>query len=175
MESIIHADIKHDLYISLLKKGYSVEKEKKLSRTSRPDLTLILNKKLIAIEIQNSCISPFKILAKMKSHTLAGAYTLWLISPQIACKFLRRKKWCELIQKLSNGHIFIATSSLEIIPARIDYLYGSTNKFINYYENPVEIDELFFECNDLGLNVMSWENWWIEEYLEFFDLYNYNF
>jgi competence CoiA-like predicted nuclease len=150
--------------------------EKKIGKGSIPDLTLELDNKIIAIEIQRSPLPPQTILKRMKAHTKAGAYTLWLLDEDMLKTFIKKKKWCEFIQKVSNGYIFIPTMSTEIIPARIDYLYGSTKKFINYSEERIEFDELIFDRNDiLGLNIMVWRDWWLENYIDWLDLYNYNF
>jgi competence CoiA-like predicted nuclease len=176
LESIIHSDLKNDLYISLLRNGYSVEIEKKLGRDNIPDITLELNRKIIAIEIQRSPLPPKAILKKMKAHTRAGAYTLWLLDPNMLQTFIRRKKWCEVIQEVSNGYIFIPTMSTEIIPARIDYLLGSNKKFVNFSDERIDFDELVFDHNDrYGLNIMVWRDWWLDNYVDWLDIYSHNF
>lgn len=169
MESSLHLAIKNNLYWSLVRDGYIVHMEKMLGGKCQPDLLLEINDKLIAVEIQKSPISPIPLLKRMARHTEAGAYTLWLIPKEILDTISYRRRWCELIQKLQNGVVFLPTGSSKIQPARIDLLYGGTRKYIDCYESSVDIDEVLFEKNDVfNFNVAGWPEWWIERDLDLY-------
>jgi len=169
MESIEHLTIKKSLYDSLHKKGFKVTLEPNVLK-SKPDIMIdnVCGNKL-AIEIQKNYISVNTILSRMKNHTEAGAYTLWLIPESILLKLIYNKKWCDIIQKLQNGFVFLPYSEGRILPARIDVFLGKKKKYIDYYHTPIEINELTFE-NNCGYNLTYWKEWWLEGYMEILEL-----
>lgn len=174
MESYLHQDIKHDLYWSLVQDGYSVCMEKTIHGRYKPDLLVDIGGNTLAVEIQKSYIPPETIYRRMLAHTAAGAYTLWLIPETVLATLLHRKKWCELIQQLQYGIIFIPDKGSYIKPARLDFLGKSKRKFIDYYDRSIEINELSLEINVIfRLNTVVWKPWWLEHYLDLSELASY--
>jgi competence CoiA-like predicted nuclease len=169
MESLAHLKIKQDLYWALVKNGYNVEMEKILTNRYQPDLTIKVNNKTVAVEIQKSPIGCKTLFNRMQSHTKAGAHTLWLIPEDILCSIIYKKKWCELIQRIQYGMVFIPKNDCRIQPARIENYFNSKKRYIDYYESMVEIDDLIMEHNpENNLNITVWHEWWLESYLEIY-------
>jgi len=169
MESAAHLSIKNHLYWALVREGYTVQIEKSIYHRYQPDLIVEVNDKKVAIEIQKSPLPPNAMLKRMAAHTESGAYTLWLIPKESLETILYSRKWCELIQQLQNGIIFLPTETSKILPARIDLEFESSRKFIDYFDIPVDIEDIIFEKNTIyGLNVAGWPEWWLQGYQDLY-------
>jgi hypothetical protein len=171
-ESYTHADAKSDLYWSLLLEDESVyaEVEKGIGRT-RTDILTDINNHTLAIEIQHTRIPIKSILRRMTEHTLIGAHTLWLITPEALYDGdrVRNLNWVRFIQTLQGGMIFLPSND-KIIPARVDNSFVwkghevtiSSRKLLEERE-PIALEQLKFEHNDyFGVNTVTFEEWWIE-------------
>jgi len=165
MESKEHLEIKNEIYAALIKDGFAPSLESYLLNV-KPDITVDVNGTKLAIEVQKSQTTIKTILKRMKAHTSEGAHTLWIIPESILNKIIYHKKWVEVIQKIQSGIVFIPEDG-KIRPARVDLLLGLKNKYLDKYENTVEISDLIFEKNiEYDLNVVTYKEWWIESYLE---------
>jgi hypothetical protein len=175
-ESYTHADLKADLYWSIIEDEEYAEVEKGVGRT-RTDILTEINNHTVAIEIQHTRIPIKSILKRMREHTEIGAHTLWLITPEALhleedrCRHLN---WVMFIQRLQGGLIFMPSSYQTIIPARVDNqlrfykneIVAGNRKLLNQH-SAISLDELKFEKNEqFGLNVVTYDEWWIEEYVD---------
>ena len=171
MESCAHFNLKNQLYAAIKERGFSATMETNID-SSRPDI-LIHNIKgnKLAVEIQKSALSPSVILNRMEIHTNAGAHTLWLIPEDVLANILYHRIWCELIQKLQYGFVFIPIEGGGILPAHIDCYYGMQEKYIDKCESPLELEDLLFETNpETRLNTTHWKEWWLASYIEIDDI-----
>jgi hypothetical protein len=107
----------------------------------------------------------------MREHAEIGAYTLWLITPDVLVygERVRNLNWVMFIQQLQGGMIFLPSVNQMVIPARVDNtllfykdeIVAGKRKFLDQ-QSPIEISELKFEKNEgLGVNVATWDEWWI--------------
>lgn len=175
-ESLVHADLKYDLYWSLLTDDYASDIEQGIGRT-RTDVTTEINGTPLAIEIQYTAISKRDILKRMREHTAGGYHTLWLIPEATLLKAssgIRNLGWVMFIQRLQEGVIFLPhTDGSHIIPARIDNslmfskgdVWASRKKIIDKQE-PIGLDEITFKVN-YDLNVSTTTEWWLESYQDY--------
>lgn len=167
-ESLVHADIKNDLYWLFLSQEIFVETEKTLGR-NRTDVSVEVQGFPLAIEVQRSYISANSILHRMGEHTKKGYHTLWLFTDD------RITSWKLFIQKMQNGVIFLYKNG-KLQPARIDNavefgeeIVVTNKKYIDYFERGIDFDELIFEEDDLyGLKTSTFDIWWMESYMELF-------
>ena len=170
MESLLHLTLKNQIYEELKSRGLPVRMEAVVAR-SRPDLLTEINGKKLAIEIQHSALTPRSILYRMGEHTAQGAHTLWLIPEPVLETILYHRSWCELIQRLQYGFVFIPIQGCQILPAHIDVLYGTKIKYIDRSPTPIWIEDILFEKNpETGLNTTYWNEWWIDGYLDVNDI-----
>jgi competence CoiA-like predicted nuclease len=172
-ESFTHADTKADLYWSLLQEDDSTytEIEKGIGRT-RTDVLTEVKGRTLAIEIQHTRIPIPSIIRRMREHTEIGAHTLWIITPDAIVKEdkVRNLNWVMFIQKMQGGMIFLPGDAQTVIPARVDNtlifhkneIVAGSRKFLDHRE-PIELADLTFETKGyLGLNTVTFEEWWIE-------------
>ena len=170
MESLLHSNLKTQIYAGLQSRGFPVRMETAVAK-SRPDLLTEIDGKKLAIEIQHSALTPRSILYRMNEHTKHGAHTLWLIPEQVLESILYHRSWCELIQRLQYGFVFIPSQGCQILPAHIDILYGTKIKYIDRAPAPIGIEDVLFEKNpETGLNTTYWNEWWIDGYIELNDI-----
>ena len=162
-ESYTHLDIKADLYWDMVQEGTYAEVEKSVGR-SRTDVLTQVDEFIIAVEVQHTRLPLKTALRRMKEHTLAGYYTLWLFTPELLLydeHYARNYKWVLTIQMLQGGMIFMPSSKPhEIIPARVDnslVVKGDrllTGRKILDIKDPIGFDDLHFEVNH-GYNVTT--------------------
>lgn len=170
MESLLHSNLKNQIYEGLISRGFPARRESAIAK-SRPDILVEINGNKLAIEIQTTALSPRSILYRMGEHTDQGAHTLWLIPEQVLGTILYHRSWCELIQRLQYGFVFIPTEGCQIIPAHIDVLYGTKIKFIDKSPVPIGFEDVLLERNpETGLNTTYWDEWWLDGYLELNDI-----
>lgn len=171
MESYSHLDLKHDLFWLLRQDGYDVEIEKAILGKYKPDLLVKTKNNQIAIEIQKSPLSVITLIKRMQAHTEANAHTLWLIPQEVLETLIHRKKWCELIQQIQFGLLFILTKECRIFPARLDRLGCGNRRFVDYWPESILIDEVQCVFNPMyGINICTWNEWWLEGYVENIDI-----
>ena len=170
-ESFTHADTKADLYWSLLQEDSCAEIEKGIGRT-RTDVLTEVKGHTLAIEIQHTRIPIPSIIRRMREHTEIGAHTLWLITPDalVHGERVRNLNWVMFIQQLQGGMIFLPSDAQSVIPARVDNtlkyfkneIVAGRRKFLDQRE-PIELADLTFESKGyLGLNTVTFNEWWIE-------------
>lgn len=175
MESYAHKDLKFDCYWKMVQDDIGADLEKTLGKT-RTDILSEVNGKLLAIEIQFSPISINSILARMQEHSKYNAHTLWVIGKNLldARGYARNYKWVRFLQMLQNGVIFIPGENQQIIPARIDNSLAiinnevvASNKKIIDCHNPIDIDEIKYDFNDVyKVNITTFDEWWLSGFLD---------
>jgi competence CoiA-like predicted nuclease len=167
-ESFTHLDIKSDLYWSQVQQDSYAEVEKTVGST-RIDVLTQVDEHTLAIEIQHTRIQLKTALRRMKQHTLAGYYTLWIFTPELLMyqddsEAVRGYKWLLCLQMLQGGMIFLPHKDNMnlIIPARIenqmkwekDNIVASSGRKILETKDPISLEDLNFETV-YGYNVCT--------------------
>jgi competence CoiA-like predicted nuclease len=176
-ESYRHADVKADMYYSLLMDEdiFAPSYETRIGRT-RTDVTAEVNGLSIAIEIQHTRIPIPSILRRMREHTKAGMHTLWLITPETLLHEERARSlnWVFFIQRLQDGVIFLPSDNQTIIPARVDNtlkivrneIVAGKRKYLDQIPS-IEIEKLKFMKNEeFDLNICTYNEWWFDAYVD---------
>lgn len=128
-ESSLHRDTKKDIYTTLLKHPAcsDCKMERSLTKT-RPDISLYIRGKPVAIEIQKSSLSIDAITTRMHHYSKDGIFTLWLLPTEPDVEWIyddetddlfpayRASKWEKFLHAMYFGRIYWHWGGAKIIP-----------------------------------------------------------
>lgn len=132
-ESQLHYRVKREIYLALKNHPncQKCELERGLKGV-RPDISLIINKFHVAIEVQKTNISTEEINRRLRCYSQLGIFLLW-VSPENGPKLFfhegeeeeicRIKNWERHIQQIQKGRIYFWQSGAFVKPCHLGSFY----------------------------------------------------